>query len=231
MDLIVDGLTKSYNNIKVLKNISFNLKSGDCIGLIGDNGAGKTTLIRLLTTLLKPDEGIIKLNNKDITLNQVAYRKVIGYMPEDAGLYNKYSAYLNLKFYMQFYNNVTNESIITALNDFGLTSNKKAGSFSKGMKQKVLFLKAILNDPDILFLDEPLNGLDPSIRLKVKTILNDMQNQDKIIILSSHILSEIYEICNRFIILKSGEIKMDLYKSDIKTEDNLKENYKEIMEL
>jgi len=229
MELKINNLTKLYDSNGGIKNITFKLKQGECLGLIGHNGAGKTTLLRLLATLLRPNRGNIIFNNKDITTDEINYRKLIGYMPEDAGLYKKETAFSNLYFYSRFYDDISEDDIKNKLKEYELSTSKKVGSFSKGMKQKVLFIKAILNNPKLLLLDEPLSGLDPGMRIMVKDKLKKYQKQGTSIIISTHILSEIYEICDRFVIMKNGEIKSDVYKTELSNQTELEENYKVIM--
>jgi len=229
MKLIVDGITKIYKSKQGIRNISFIIESGQCLALVGHNGAGKTTLLRVLSTLLKPDSGNILYNNYNVLQrDNVDYLTKIGYMPEDADLYKKLTVYKNLSFFWSFYDNYEKEKILHYLNLFSLPPNKKYGQLSKGQKQKLVFLKSVLHNPEILLLDEPFNFLDPSGRIMTKEILSKMMAEGKIIIISSHNLSELEGICNRMIILKNGHIAFDSIKTN--SIINFESIYKQVME-
>ena len=152
-------------------------------------------------------------------------------MPEESGFYNKLSALENLSFYASFFGNIAEANILNQLKEFDLNPHKKVGTFSKGMKQKLLFIKSTIHNPDILILDEPFNALDPSIRINIKNIIKNLSNANKIIIFSSHILSDLEQLCNRYIFLKKGEIVSDIRKTreDNSQEINIEELYREIM--
>ncbi len=229
MKLTISNISKHYNSKIGIHDINFEINSGECVGLIGHNGAGKTTLLRVLATLLVPGKGNIKFDDLNIFRNQIKYREILGYMPEEAELYKRYSAFSNLEFYSKFYKTISKNDILRFLKEFDVPNKKKVGTFSHGMRQKVLFLKAIMHNPKVLLLDEPLNTLDPSMRIKIKDILRKEQSEGKIIIISSHILSELQEICDRFIILKAGKIILDKNKNNISKDKTLEDVYKGIM--
>ena len=231
MILTLSKVDKYLNNTHVLKNISFSLSKGETVGLIGPNGAGKTTLLRILATLYKPYNGTITFDDRDIFVNSTDFRNIIGYMPEESGFYNKLSALENLSFYASFFGNIAEANILNQLKEFDLNPHKKVGTFSKGMKQKLLFIKSTIHNPDILILEEPFNALDPSIRINIKNIIKNLSNANKIIIFSSHILSDLEQLCNRYIFLKKGEIVSDIRKTreDNSQEINIEELYREIM--
>lgn len=228
MELIVENITKIYKSKQGIKNINFILESGQCLALIGHNGAGKTTLLRVITTLLKPDSGNIIYNGKNILYgNNINYLSKVGYMPEDADLYKKLTVYQNISFFGSFYDNYEKKNILQYLELFELPPNKKYGLLSKGQKQKLIFIKSILHNPEIILLDEPLNFLDPASRIKVKDMLFKMRREGKIIIISSHVLSELEEVCDKIIILKNGQIAFDSLKDNLQT--NFEYIYKQVM--
>lgn len=222
---------KYLNNTLILKNINFTLSEGEIVGLIGPNGAGKTTLLRLLATLYKPDSGTITFEGNDVFVNPENFRRIIGYMPEESGFYNKLNAFENLSFYAGFFNNITRTDILNKLNEYNLNLNKKVGAFSKGQKQLLLFIKSIIHNPDILILDEPFNALDPGVRITIRETIKNFSNSNKIIIFSSHILSDLEQLCNRYIFLKKGEIVSDVRKTQENNSQgiNIEELYKKII--
>ncbi|MEG8946518.1 ABC transporter ATP-binding protein [Rosettibacter firmus] len=222
---------KYLNNTLILKNINFTLSEGEIVGLIGPNGAGKTTLLRLLATLYKPDSGTITFEGNDVFVNPENFRRIIGYMPEESGFYNKLNAFENLSFYAGFFNNITRTDILNKLNEYNLNLNKKVGAFSKGQKQLLLFIKSIIHNPDILILDEPFNALDPGVRITIRETIKNFSNNNKIIIFSSHILSDLEQLCNRYIFLKKGEIVSDIRKTQENNSQgiNIEELYKKII--
>ncbi len=137
-------------------------------------------------------------------------------MPEESGFYNKLSALENLNFYASFFGDIAEANILNQLEEFDLNPHQKVGTFSKGMKQKLLFIKSIIHNPDFLILDEPFNSLDPDSKINIKNVINNF-SEEKIIIISSHILSDLEQLCNRYIFLKKGEIVSDIRKT---REDN-----------
>ncbi len=231
MELTLSNVDKYINQKKILTDINFSISNGETVGLIGPNGAGKTTLLRMLATLYKPNNGTVTYNQRDIFVTVNNFRSTIGYLPEDSGLYNKLSALENLSFYTSFFNNITEKSILQMFKEFEIDPTKKVGTFSRGTKQKLLFIKSIIHNPDILILDEPFNVLDPSARIKMKISLKSFQETKKIIIFSSHILSDLEQLCDRFIFLKEGKIILDIKKTlnDSFESLNLEALYSEIM--
>lgn len=209
--ITVNNLEKKYGTFSALKNVSFEIKQNEIVGVIGPNGAGKSTLFRILCTLLEPSGGEVKLMNCNSVENSVKIRELIGYMPEEGGLYVKHSGETNLRFYTMFYKKCINhnQKIDYYLDMFDLIRNKKVGKYSKGMKQKLLFIKSIVHDPLIILLDEPFSSMDPETRHKIKRILHDKHKEGKVIIISSHSLTDIEGLCDRLLVLKEGKIICD----------------------
>ena len=216
MKIEIKNLTKTYANIKAVNNLSLTLDEG-IYGILGPNGSGKTTLINLLTDNVKRTDGEILINNKDILSLGAKYRDLIGYMPQQQALYNDFSAYMYLK-YMCSVKGIkqNNELINYMLNKVNLydVKNSKVGTFSGGMKQRLMFAQALLNNPKILILDEPTAGLDPKERINFRNMLAEL-SKDKIILLATHIVSDIECIADEVLLLKKG----DLIKKD--TPENL----------
>jgi len=214
--IIVNNLSKNYkgflsNNFLALNNISFTVEKGDIFGFLGPNGAGKTTTINIITTIIKQTKGTIKINGFDLSKNPVDSKKKLGFMPDVPGFYPEMRAKDVLEYYAEFYKipkekrkKKINELFnMMQLSDF---KNRKVKTYSRGMKQKLGFASSLLNDPEILILDEPTNGLDPATIHFFRKVLRDLNKKGVTIFLSSHILSEVQSICNRVCIINKGKI-------------------------
>ena len=212
--LELKGIRKVYNRVPVVRDISFRARSGEILGYLGPNGAGKSTTIKMLAGLLEPDAGRIELEGKDIRRDIDAYKARIGYIPEQAEVYT----HLSGKEYLQLVGRLRlmpddklENKIDRMMEQLGLSidMNLPMENYSKGMRQKVLVSAAILHDPDILLLDEPLSGLDVSTVLIFKEILRAFAAQGKVIIFSSHLIDVVERLCDRVIILDRGTILAD----------------------
>lgn len=207
--LQAEHLCRSYRKKEALKDVNFKLTQG-VYGLLGENGAGKSTLMRILTTVDFPTSGRVLYGGKNITEMDENYRNLVGYMPQDYSVYPSFTAtdFLN---YMGTLKGLAadrlKEKIPEVLEFVNLSdvANKKVRTFSGGMKRRIGIAQAILNDPEILILDEPTAGLDPKERIRFSNILSNM-GKEKIILLSTHIVSDIEAIANQLIIINKGEI-------------------------
>lgn len=213
--LIVTNVSKSYGKLSVLENIDIEFSNG-VYGLLAPNGAGKTTLIKMLTTLLFPNEGEILYNGTNIFHMGDGYRDILGYLPQEFGYYKNYSArqFLNyLAALKGLERNLAKVRINELLELVGLANvaEKKMKKYSGGMVQRVGIAQAMLNDPKILILDEPTAGLDPKERVRFRNLLAEL-SRDKIVILSTHIVSDIESIANEIIMIKDKKV---LYKDSI----------------
>ena len=206
MKIEIKNLTKMYGNNKAVNDLTLTLTDG-IYGILGPNGSGKTTLINLLTDNVKRTSGEILINNKDIVSLGAKYRDLIGYMPQQQALYNDFSAYMYLKYMCTVkgikHNNELISDILKKVNLYDVR-NSKVVTFSGGMKQRLLFAQALLNDPKILILDEPTAGLDPKERVRFRNLLSEYAG-DKIVILSTHIVSDIEAIADEVLLMKKGK--------------------------
>jgi ABC-2 type transport system ATP-binding protein len=203
----VTGLTKSYNHFTAVNNVSFNVAKGEIFGFLGPNGAGKTTTIKSILDLIHANTGTIKINGIDVRTNVKEAKKYVGYMPEKVAFYDNLTALQNLSFYAEITHS-TKDECIRLIEEFGLgdTGKKRVGKFSKGMIQRLGMARAILGNPPILILDEPSGGLDPRGVVLIRDKILDMKKKGTTIFVSSHILSEIQEICDRVGIINKGVI-------------------------
>lgn len=211
MSIEVNGLLKKYGEQKAVNNISFSIRNGEIVGFLGPNGAGKSTTMKMITGYLQPDAGFAKISGTDVTVDPIAVKRKIGYLPEANPLY--YEMYV--KEYLLFVAGVhgiknVKEKTRDVIELTGLTpeSNKKIGQLSKGFKQRVGLAAALIHDPEVLILDEPTSGLDPNQIIEIRNVIRE-QGKNKTVLFSSHILQEVQAICDRVIIINKGELVAD----------------------
>ena len=208
MELSVERLTKHYGRKIAVDCVSATLKPG-VYGLLGANGAGKTTLMRMMCATLESTSGEVLLDGKEITSMGADYRNVLGYLPQDFGYYPGYTAQEFLLYVSALKGipkNIAKKRAAELLDEVGLgdVANKKIRTFSGGMKQRAGIAQALLNNPEILILDEPTAGLDPKERVRLRNLLSDYA-EDKIVILSTHIVSDIEAIADEVLLMKKGK--------------------------
>lgn len=214
--LKTNNLTKKYKNFIALDNINITIQKGDIYGLIGRNGAGKTTLMKTITTLTNKTEGSFSLFGSEDELTESKRR--IGCLIESPAFFDNLTAYQNLKYYSIQKGIVNEKQIDKVLKTVDLfkEKNKKFKKFSLGMKQRLGIAFAILDNPDFIILDEPINGLDPIGIKEIRDTLKKLNEEEKItILISSHILSELYLIANHFCFIDQGRIIKDVSKEEL----------------
>lgn len=208
--LELKNLTKSYEKGKIaLDHFSAAFEPG-VYGLLGPNGAGKSTLMNLITQNLEPDEGEILVNGISATKMGASYRDVLGYMPQQQGLYDRFSALEFLRYFASLKGLKAKESrkrIEELLEVVNLTKarNRKLGGFSGGMKQRVLLAQALLNEPQILILDEPTAGLDPKERIRIRNYISSI-SENKIVLIATHVVSDVECIAKEILFLRGGKL-------------------------
>jgi ABC-2 type transport system ATP-binding protein len=210
----LNHLQKQYSGNYVLKDINLAFDQGEVIGYIGPNGAGKSTTIKILTGLITDFEGEVNVMGMDIRKQALEIKLRIGYIPEQAALYEVLTPMEYLRFVGKLYGMKENEidtKVVRMLQLFelGESRNQRMNGFSKGMKQKVLLISGLMHNPEIIFLDEPLSGLDANAVILVKEILAKLKSDGKTIFYSSHLMDVVEKISDRIIIINKGEIVAD----------------------
>jgi ABC-2 type transport system ATP-binding protein len=212
--LLVRGLGKSFHGKAVLRGIDLSVQPGQVLGYIGANGAGKTTTVRILTGLLEDFEGTVTVAGHDVRSAPLAVKARIGYVPENAVLYDALSVHEFLLLVGRLHKlpDATSERRLRELlGAFGLSARlgSRLGALSKGMRQKVLISSALLHDPRIIFLDEPLSGLDVASTILVKTLIRALADRGRTVFYCSHMMDVVERVCDRIVILSEGQIVAD----------------------
>ena len=225
MSIEVKDVLKVYGKQKALNKVNFAIQSGEIVGFLGPNGAGKSTMMKILTTYVTQNEGVVKVNSYDTLTNPFEVKSSIGYLPEHNPLYLD----LYVKEYLNFHagiHKVSKERISEVIDMVGLTpeKGKKINQLSKGYKQRVGLAAALLHDPEVLILDEPTTGLDPNQLMEIRKVIRKI-GETKTVLLSTHIMQEVEAMCDRVIIINKGEIVADERLSD------LLENQEQIIEV
>jgi len=207
----VEKLTKRFGSLTAVDELSFTVDRGDALGFIGPNGAGKTTTIRMLATLLKPDGGSVTVNGYDIANAPEEVRASVGYMPDFFGVYDDMKVTEYLDFFAAAYRVPPQErpgliKDVLELTDLTGKRNEYVDALSRGMKQRLCLAKTLVHDPQVLLLDEPASGLDPRARIEIRELLKELCAMDKTILISSHILTELSDLCNKVVIIEKGKL-------------------------
>ncbi|WP_432409516.1 ATP-binding cassette domain-containing protein [Wukongibacter sp. M2B1] len=213
--LRIENLTKKYGKLTAVDNISLQIEEGEIFGFVGPNGAGKTTSFKMISTLMRPTSGKIFLDGTEVNTKSLKeIRNNIGYMPDFFGVYDK----LKVTEYMDFYSDIAGiygkekQNIMNDLLELVDLAHKREAyvdSLSRGMKQRLCLARCLVHNPKLLILDEPASGMDPRARIQMKEILKELKRMGKTIIISSHILPELAELCTNIGIIKSGKIAVN----------------------
>ncbi|MCK5396163.1 MAG: ABC transporter ATP-binding protein [Gammaproteobacteria bacterium] len=202
----LDAVSKRYGTETVVSDVSFNIQSGECIVLVGHNGAGKTTLMKMMLGLTRPTSGNVEvLGANPAVTRKVAQHRTLGYLPESVAFYEAMTGSEVLAFYARL-KGASNIDCENLLDTVGLShaAKRRVGTYSKGMRQRLGLAQAMLGNPQLLFLDEPTTGLDPSLRHQFYELIDTLHKEGATSVISSHALNEVEARANRFIIMKSG---------------------------
>jgi ABC-2 type transport system ATP-binding protein len=206
-----EHLTKQYGSLTALADLDLTIKAGDIFGFIGPNGAGKTTTMRILATLLEPTRGHAFIDGMDVGKKGKDVRRIVGYMPDFMGVYDDLKVFEYLEFFAAAFGieRKKRKAIVEGvleLTDLQSKANFTVDSLSRGMQQRLGLARVLIHDPKVLILDEPASGLDPRARIEVRELLKELKRMGKTIMISSHILSELEEICDHIGIIERGQL-------------------------
>jgi ABC-2 type transport system ATP-binding protein len=210
--LVISDLVKTYSNgVQALKGISLDIQPG-MFGLLGPNGAGKTTLMKILATLLEPDSGTAEMDDLNLITAKAETRKKLGYLPQDFGLYPTLTAAQMLDYFAKLKGVIDRkerralvDALLERVNLFA-ERNRRLGGFSGGMRQRVGIAQALIGNPELLIVDEPTAGLDPEERTRLHNLLAESTGENTVVLLSTHIVSDVSILCSRFAVIRGGEI-------------------------
>ena len=209
--LEIKDLEKSYGKFKALNGLSMEINRGEIFGFVGPNGAGKTTTMKIISGLLYPDSGDVFLDGVDAVKNNKLLKDKIGYMPDFFGVYDNLSAIEYLEFYASIYGILGDKGRklgydLLELVNLSDKSDSNVNGLSRGMKQRLCLARCLVHNPDLLILDEPASGMDPRARFEMKNILKNLKDMGKTILISSHILPELAELCTNLAIVERGRV-------------------------
>jgi sodium transport system ATP-binding protein len=210
----IQNLSKSFGKVKAVRDISFRMNDGEITGLLGPNGAGKTTTLRMLYSLLPPDQGTIRIDGLDPIKDAIEIKRTLGVVPDGRGLYKRLSARENIAYYGELHGmskaQITERTAALAktlnMEDF---IDRRTDGFSQGQKVKVAIARAMIHSPQTVMMDEPSNGLDVMTTRALRQYILDLKAQGHSVVLSTHIMQEVAALCDRIIIISSGRIAAD----------------------
>lgn len=211
--LTISNVSKTYpkSSVKAVDNLNLEVRDGEIFGFLGPNGAGKSTTIKLITGILNADEGVISVGGMSISDNRLEAKKFIGYVSDNHAVYEKLTGREYLDFMGTMFDvpaNLRRERAEKLLEEFGLTkaANDQIGSYSHGMKQKIVVVGSLLHDPKLWILDEPLTGLDPASAFQLKKIMRSRADEGKTVFFSSHVIDVVEKVCDRVGIINNGRL-------------------------
>ncbi|MCI0414068.1 ABC transporter ATP-binding protein [bacterium] len=227
----LENVTKYFGPLKAVDSLNLQIREGEIFGFIGPNGAGKTTTIRMLATLLRPTTGKIRIAGIDPEVEPGEVRKIIGYMPDQFGVYPDLVVWEYLDFFGAAYQISRGRrprliDDVLELTDLTGKKNELVESLSRGMKQRLCLAKTLLHDPALLLLDEPASGLDPRARIEIRELLKELKKMNKTILISSHILAELSDFCTSIGIIERGQLVISGSITDIEARINLARQYR-----
>jgi ABC-2 type transport system ATP-binding protein len=202
----VKYISKSYGSFKALNQLSFSVKAGECLGLLGSNGAGKSTTIKTITGQIKPDSGRVEVYGHNSEREPKKVHSVIGYIPDDQTVYEELSVRQNIDVFRQIHE-LPKDRTVEIINTLNLNEkiDEKVKNLSKGLKQRVLIARALVHNPKVILLDEPTTGLDPSSAESIYEILENLKKSGSTILLTTHLMNDVERLCDRIIFINKGE--------------------------
>ena len=218
--IVVKNLRKSFGDVKAVNDVSFEARDGEITGLLGPNGAGKTTTLRMLYSLLPPDEGEIRIDGLDPTRDAMEIKRTLGVVPDNRGLYSRLTARENIAYFGELHG-MSKKAIekrietMTATLDMGDFINRRTEGFSQGQNVKVAIARAMVHEPQTVLLDEPSNGLDVMSTRALRDYIRKLKAAGHSIVLSTHIMQEVAALCDRIVIIAKGEVAADGTTSEL----------------
>ncbi len=215
------GLTKNFDDFTAVSRLNLNVESGQILALLGPNGAGKTTTVRMLSSILRPSNGWAKVAGYDVATQPSEVRKMVGVLTEHHGLYGRMNAEEYLIFFGQLYG-CSRPHVLSQINplldQLGMDQyrKKRLGEYSKGMRQKLALIRALIHEPPVLLLDEPTSAMDPESAMIVRSAIKSLSNKERTIILCTHNLAEAEELCNQIAIIQEGKIILNKSMQEVK---------------
>ncbi len=218
--IAVNNLVKHYKRVQAVDGISFEVDEGDIFGFIGPNGAGKTSTIKMLATLLLPTSGTASVGGHDVVAESDKVRQILGYMPDYFGVYNDLKVWEYLDFFAAAYKIPRTRRVgiiddVLQLTDLVVKKDAFVSELSKGMKQRLCLARTLIHNPKVLILDEPASGLDPRARIEMRELLKELKSMGKTVLISSHILTELSDFCNKVGIIEAGKMVVSGRVDDI----------------
>lgn len=230
-----ENLTKVYKKTKAVDSINMSIGKGEVCGFVGPNGAGKTTTIGMLTGMIQPSGGQCYVNDIEVARHPIEVKRAIGYMPDGFGFYGHMNARRNLRYFARLYGiegKPADDRIAYLLDKVGLAKvDKPTGAYSRGMRQRLGLARALINDPQIIFLDEPTIGMDPEGVVQFRSIIREQADAGKTVFFSSHILSEVQHICNTICIISRGQIVTQGTLEEVKARMSRNKEFKIIVKV
>ena len=216
MSITVENVSKIYGEQKALDSVSFEIQSGEIVGFLGPNGAGKSTMMKIITTYISLNDGVVTVNGHDVVSNHLSVKQSVGYLPEHNPLYLEMYVKEYIHFNAQIHK-ISKIRVLEVIEQVGLTSeaHKKIVQLSKGYRQRVGLAVALLHDPEVLILDEPTTGLDPNQLVEIRNLIKEI-GKTKTVLFSTHIMQEVEAVCDRVIIINKGKIVTDKKLSELK---------------